>query len=214
MTQKLDARIMDPPAVADGAPVLILMHGRGADPADLASLRPWIADGTSLVLPRAPFPASAWGYGPGWAWYRYDGEDRPAQDSFRASLSLLDDLLDNLPRRLGYQPGPVLVGGFSQGGTLALGYALANPGKVRAVLNFSGFLPDHPDVPVTPDAVRGTRFFWGHGTGDPNIPFQLAQRGRRALTDAGADLDARDYDMGHAISAEELKDAVGWMATI
>jgi phospholipase/carboxylesterase len=79
------------------------------------------------------------------------------------------------------------------------------------VLNFSGFLADHPSVHVTADTVKGTRFFWGHGTQDQSIPFGLALEGRRALAQAGADLMARDYPIGHWIDAVELQDVVRWL---
>jgi phospholipase/carboxylesterase len=214
MQTSLEIRVMDPPRVEDGAPVVVLMHGRGADPSDLVGLRSWLPDRTALVLPRAPFSAVEWGYGPGWAWYRYEGDDRPEAQTFRAAQSALDELLEGLPDSLGYRPGPIVVGGFSQGGTMGLGCALRRPGELVGVLNFSGFLPDHPDVPVTPDSVRGTRIFWGHGTADPAIPFGLAERGRRALAEVGADLEAHDYPMGHSISPEEMEHAAAWLERV
>lgn len=211
MTGTLDMRVLDPARPTDGTPVVVLMHGRGAEPSDLASLRPWLPDAVALVLPRAPFSAAEWGYGPGWAWYRYEGEDRPEEESFRAAQQDLDDLVEVLPSRLGYRPGAVILGGFSQGGTMSIGRALRHPGAVAGVLNFSGFLPGHPDVPVTSESVVGTSFFWGHGTDDPAIPHTLAQQGRRALREAGAELEARDYAMGHSISPDEMRDAAAWL---
>jgi phospholipase/carboxylesterase len=210
----LDLKVLAAGDPEDGAPVVVLMHGRGADPSDLAGLRRWIPDAAALVLPRAPFRASEWGYGPGWAWYQYDGEDRPEVHSFRASQDALHDLLESLPDALAYVPGPIVLGGFSQGGTMATGYALRLPGRVAGVMNLSGFLPEHPDVAVTREAVGETPYFWGHGISDPAIPHALAERGRRALREAGADLDARDYAMGHAISPDELRDAVAWMERV
>lgn len=195
----------------DGSPVVILMHGRGADLADLAPLRRVFPDEVAMVFPRAPHPGAPWGYGPGWAWYRYEGGDRPEPESFRLAQASLNELISGLPELLGFDPGPVVPGGFSQGGTMALGYALQNPGAVPAVLNFSGFVPSHPDVEVTPDTVAGTVFWWGHGTEDPSVVFELARRGRSALREAGARLETRDYPMGHGILPEELDDAILWL---
>ena len=92
-----------------------------------------------------------------------------------------------------------------------MAYALTHPGRVAAVLNFSGFLASHPRVRLAPDAAAGTRFFWGHGTRDPNIPFALAERGRALLLGAGAVLEARDYPIGHWIDPMELQDAMRWL---
>jgi phospholipase/carboxylesterase len=94
---------------------------------------------------------------------------------------------------------------------MSLAYALRHPGAVPFVVNFSGFLADHPSVQVAPERVKGTRIFWGHGTEDPAIPFALAQEGRELLRQAGADLTARDYPMGHWIDGNELHDVVTWL---
>jgi phospholipase/carboxylesterase len=207
----LTTNVLGPSEAPDGAPVLVLLHGRGADENDLAGIRPALPPGVVLVLPRAPHPGSPWGYGPGWAWYQYEGGDRPDVESFRQSQAALDELLERLPERLGFQPGPVFLGGFSQGGTMSLGWALRNPGAVPAILVFSGFLPDHPDVQLGPAAVGDAAFWWGHGTLDPAVPHTLAVRGRSALVSAGAELESGDYSIGHGISPRELDDAVRWL---
>jgi phospholipase/carboxylesterase len=200
-----------PAAATDGVRVLVLLHGRGADRKDLFGLQRSLPPEWAVVAPDAPFPAAPWGYGPGRAWYRYLGGNRPDPASFTASLATLDRLLDALPAVLGHRPGTVALGGFSQGGTMSVAYALSRPGRVRHVLNFSGFVADHPDVHVAPERVRGARFFWGHGVDDPAIPFAMAVDGRRVLQKAGADLEARDYDIGHWIDPDELSHAIAWL---
>lgn len=207
----LKTQVVQPDGAGAGTSALVLLHGRGANESDLAPLGRELAEGSALVLPRAPHPGAPWGYGPGWAWYRYEGEDRPEVESFRTSQEALSELLTGLPDVLGYTPGRVVLGGFSQGGTMSLGFALQNPGVIRHVMVFSGFLPDHPDITTTPETVAGSDFWWGHGTQDPAVYHQLAVRGRSALRGAGADLEARDYPMGHGISPQELEDASEWL---
>jgi phospholipase/carboxylesterase len=193
------------------APLLVLLHGRGSDRYDLLGLRQGLPKDMAIVTPQAPFDGSRWGYGGGWAWYRYLREDIPEPESFEESQRLLGEFLEELRATLSLEPGPLLLGGFSQGGTMSLAHALRRPGRIRHVLNFSGFLASHPSVRVTPETVAGTRVFWGHGTHDPSIPHALGERGREALRAAGADLEARDYEIGHWIDPRELADAVAWM---
>lgn len=194
-----------PPQPADGDPLLVLLHGRGADESDMAPLARFFPD-VMLVAPRAPFPAAPWGYGPGYAWYRYLGGVRPDPEHFQHSLDELHLLLEALPARLPVQPGPLILGGFSQGGTVSLGYTLCHPERVHTVLNLSGFLADHPAVKVTPQAVAYTRFYWPHGTLDGNVPYSYAQQGRAQLLAADAFLAAPDYPIGHTIVREEIDD--------
>lgn len=203
-----------PGGVSDGAPVAVLLHGRGSHRGDLQGLRDGLPAGTILVTPEAPHPGAPWGYGPGWAWYRYAGEDRVDPETLAQSLQALDGFLDALPTLLPVAPGPVFLGGFSQGGTTSLAWALTRPGKVAGVLNFSGFLVDDPSVPVTAQGASETPIFWGHGFADPNIPFPLAERGRGRLQAVGATLEARDYRIGHWIEPGELDDARVWMERI
>jgi phospholipase/carboxylesterase len=194
----------------DGANLLVLLHGRGADRYDLLGLYGRFPDWV-LVAPEAPFPAAPWGYGPGWAWYRFMGHDRPDEATFSESLDRLGEFLSGLPALLGVTPGTLALGGFSQGGTLSMGYALDQAGNVPSIVNLSGFLASHPRVRAVPENVRNTRFFWGHGRQDPNIPFELAQDGRTRLRSAGADLTTHDYAIGHWIDAQELEDLRAWL---
>jgi phospholipase/carboxylesterase len=155
-----------------------------------------------------------WGYGPGYAWYRYQDEDRVVTDTLEETLGLLDDFLVGLPGTLGFRPGRIVLGGFSQGGTVSLAYAITRPDAVTAALNFSGFLAAWVDLDESGAAPPRTPIFWGHGTGDPAIPIALAERGRSRLRRAGAKLLARDYRVGHWIAAEEVADAVAMVESL
>lgn len=201
-----------PERVEDGAPLVVLLHGRGSNRHDLAGLHPHLPAGTMLVTPEAPFPAAPWGYGPGSAWYRFVAEGLPDESTLLTSLDRLAELLESLPERLPVRPGPLALGGFSQGGTTSIAYGLTHPGVIPRIINLSGFVPRHPAVRVSAETVAGMRFFWGHGTADPAIPFTLAQRGRSELAAAGADLATHDYHMGHGVAPAELQDLRGWLA--
>ncbi|HSE28692.1 MAG TPA: alpha/beta hydrolase-fold protein [Gemmatimonadales bacterium] len=206
----LHHRILPPERRIPGAPVLVLLHGRGSDDMDLQPLGQLLAPEATLVLPRAPYEAAPMGYGGGWAWYRFLGGSTPDPDQFEASQGALAALLGALPR-LGAD-GPVVLGGFSQGGTMSLGHALRHPGTVAGVLNLSGFVPDHPTVRA--ETASGLRVFWGHGRADTNVPYALAEAGRAALAAAGADLTPADHAGGHQITQDELGAARAWIARV
>jgi phospholipase/carboxylesterase len=193
-------------------PLIILLHGRGSDERDLAPLgRLLHADATTVAL-RAPFDAAPWGYGPGFAWYRFLGGVTPEAVSFEAGQERLAHTLAGLSERLGRPDTRFILGGFSQGGTSALAFMMRHPGSVQAVLVFSGFLADHPSVAVTPARVADTPIFWGHGTADVAVPYDAAESGWQALRAAGARLEAHSYQgMGHTISDVELRDAAAWI---
>jgi phospholipase/carboxylesterase len=206
--------ISRPTRAEDGATVAVMLHGRGSHRGDLQALHPLLPADWFLVTPQAPHPGHPWGYGPGWAWYRYLAEDQVDAASLDQSLQALDGFLTELPDILGIVPGTIALGGFSQGGTLSMCYALSRPGVVSGVLNFSGFLPSHTD-PADGDAGQGVApIFWGHGLRDPSIPYALAERGRARLRSAGVRVEARDYDIGHWIAEDEIRHAVDFVTGV
>jgi phospholipase/carboxylesterase len=207
-TRTLDFDLAPAERASGTTTVAVLLHGRGSDKGDLQGLRPQLPDHWTLVTPRAPFPGEPWGYGPGYAWYRYLQEDHVDAGTLQESLGLLDDFLGALPRLVGVDPQRIVLGGFSQGGTVGLSYALTRPLAVAAVVNFSGFLPAAVHVDETGAHPPSTPIFWGHGIGDPAIPIGLAERGRNRLRRAGAHLVTRDYRIGHWIVPEEVAAAV------
>lgn len=203
-----------PDGVTNGAPLIVLLHGRGSHKGDLMGLRPALPAGAMVVTPQAPFPGAPWGYGDGWAWYRFLGGKTPEPRSFEAGQAALHEFLTALPESLPVQPGPVILGGFSQGSTSSLAYALCNPGSLAGLMMFSGFVADHPSVHVTPETASGLRLYWGHGTLDQMIPFQHGEEGRRALAAAGAEVTTGNYPIGHWIDEGELADAVTWLDSV
>src|ERR1019366_6432087 len=107
-------------------PVIVLLHGRGSDERDLFPLgRMLHADATTVSI-RAPFPAAPWGYGPGYAWYRFLGGTTPEPDSFERGQDALVAFIDALPTRLARSDFPLILGGFSQGGTSSLAFMMRN----------------------------------------------------------------------------------------
>ena len=213
----LDYLLHVPENAVDGAPVAVLLHGRGSHRGDLQALAPLLPPGTVVVTPEAPHPGAPWGYGPGWAWYRYAGEDRVEWDTLSESLEALDGFLEALPSLLPIRPGPLFLGGFSQGGTTSLAWALTRRSgspRIAGVLNFSGFLAAVPQVEAHLASAEGLDVFWGHGIRDPNIPHVLGVRGRQRLVDSAARVEARDYAIGHWIEPEEMVDASRWMEAV
>lgn len=204
----LDFEMDRPEDAGDGSTVVVLLHGRGSDRRDLQGLRPLLPAAWTLVTPEAPFPASTWGYGPGSAWYRYVADDRVVEETLDESLEKMDDFLARVPELVGFEPGRLVLGGFSQGGTTSLAYALSRPDSLAAVAVFSGFLVAHAALDETGAAPPRVPIFWGHGVTDPAIPIALAEKGRTRLRHAGASLVARDYRIGHWIVEEEVQKAV------
>lgn len=204
----LDYDLSLPETRGDGATVAVLLHGRGSHKGDLQGLARLLPADWAVITPQAPFAGAPWGYGPGWAWYRYMGENRLLEETLADSLSLLDDFLAALPDVVGFTPGSIILGGFSQGGTTSIAYAMTRPGAVEAAWNFSGFVHAGLELPTGAAAATATPIFWGHGRQDGAIPFSMAVSGRKVLSEAGVPYTTADFDIGHWIVPEEVDEAL------
>ena len=205
----LDFDLTVPVGAADGGTVAVLLHGRGSHKGDLQALAPVLPAEWTIVTPQAPNAGAQWGYGPGWAWYRYIAENRVVPETLESSLGLLERFLASLPEVVGFVPGRIVLGG-----TMSVAYALAHPGEVAVAWNLSGFLADAVTLPDPEERKPATPIFWGHGVRDANIPFSIAETGRDALRRAGVPLVAMDYPIGHWILPEEIHDAVAMVEAL
>lgn len=208
LTGGLEYDMSLPEGTSSADTVAVLLHGRGSHKSDLQSLASLLPSNWALVTPQAPFVGATWGYGPGWAWYRHAGENRLIEDTLNASMASLDDFLSALPELFELTPKSLILGGFSQGGTTSLSYAMTRPGVVDAVWNFSGFVHSGLKLPKGERATTATPIFWGHGRQDRVIPHSIAVSGQKALTEAGVSFTQADYDIGHWIVDDEVKRAL------
>ena len=210
----LDYDLSVPANATDGAPVIVLLHGRGSNKGDLMGLRPGLPPDAIVVTPQAPFPGAQWGYGGGWAWYQFLGGTIPEPETFLAGQAELENFLTNLPQILPVRPGPIVIGGFSQGATSSLAYALRHPGTFAGVLDLQRLPGRSPQRRRHAGDGRRHPLLLGPRHSDPMISHATGEQGRAALRAAGADLTTGDYPIGHWIEPGELADASTWLSNV
>jgi thioredoxin len=186
--------------------VLLLVHGYGADERDLGGLLSYLdPEGRFLtVLPRGPVAAP-----PGFAWFDPVGG---ADDvTFASSLDALDDLLDEVCTANGKDRADAIVGGFSQGGGLAVALGLRRSDRPHplAVLAMSAMTPDGVDFDW--DAAKTVPVLVQHGTDDPLIPVSRGRALAASLMDHGVPVVYQEYPMGHAVALESIQAAKSWL---
>lgn len=196
----------------EAMPLVVLMHGRGADAFDLADLAPIldVEPGCRFLLPNAPKPFEPTpGTAFGWTWF--DGWP-PMHDSLVTSRGRLIEFLKAALTRYPTPSRKLVLAGFSQGALMSLDSGLRSPQLVSGIIALSGGLYEkdlgetarHAGVPV----------FIAHGLYDDVVPIQNAQRARRVLEDAGLDVEYHDYPMAHQIADEEIAAVRGFLARV
>ncbi|MCU1438837.1 MAG: Phospholipase [Naasia sp.] len=190
-----------PEALAD-RPLLVLLHGVGANEGDLFSLSPALPLGPVVASLRAPLR-----HGPGWSWYELGTPGEPRSDLVdTAALGVLA-WLDALP----VQPPAVALLGFSQGAAVTAQALRHAPDRFACTVQLSGYVTSGE---LAGDAVLARLrppVFYGRGTVDDVIPAVAVEHTDSWLR-AHTDVDARIYEgLPHAVSTEELTDVVAFL---
>jgi phospholipase/carboxylesterase len=199
----MDLRLINIPAARPvGIGNVIILHGWGANAPDAASFATAMQlDQINLWLPEGPFqhPFSREGR----MWYglpdplesfRFDG-DLSQQADLQTSRRSLIDWLQTLPEQTGIPLDRTILGGFSQGGAMAIDIGLDLP--LAGIMSLSGYL----HKPLTHITSQTAHLLMVHGKQDPVVPYAASQMSQTALLTTGITIAYHAYGtMGHEIS--------------
>lgn len=195
--------------------LLVLMHGVGSNEHDLFSLAPQIPEQFHVVSLRAPFRM-----GPGaFAWFDFSiephGERTINEPQEAESRTLLEQAVAQAAQQLGIAADHVVVGGFSQGGIMALSLLLTQPALMHAALVWHSRLLQQV-VPLTApaDALHGKRLWLSHGTYDNVIPLAHAQAIAHHMATLPVSVAYHEFPSAHEIRPSELAATVAWLESL
>jgi len=189
-------------------PLLVLLHGRGADEHDLFELVPAIDPAFAIASVRAPIALDEGGY----TWSQSTAPGRYVAESLRASITRMRTWLDDLDGGRA-EPQRMYLLGFSAGMAMASALLFDQPARYAGGILLSGTLPFDTDLSVTKNRLADVDVFHGHGSFDTAIPADLVARTSTYLKErSGARLTTRDYPIAHAISEAEIADISGWLS--
>ena len=198
----------------DGADrMLFLLHGYSAEQHHLAAYVPLVdpAERFSAVCPRALHDLPE-GDGASW-WTRTAAGPEP--DSVRRAVEAVEALVTAETAARGIDRSRCVIGGFSQGGMLALAVSTAaGADRFGGVWAMCCARPDPAVVTTDPGDSAGTPVLIQYGTADTIVSVERATASAGWLGDAGWDVTLRGYDMGHSQTVEMMLDARTWLAGV
>jgi phospholipase/carboxylesterase len=205
------------PAGGAADSLMVLLHGYGADGADLIGLADPLAQhlpGTAFAAPDAPEPCVANPAGRQWfAIPRFDGAtEAMAAAGLAAAARDLDAWLDATMAATGVADDRTLLVGFSQGTMMALHVALRRPQPLAGVVGFSGRLLDPAGLA---GAIRSRPpVLLLHGDMDDVVPPAAMPEAEAALRGAGVDVATHVMARtGHSIAPDGLALALAFART-
>lgn len=182
--------------------VMIGLHGRNANKfAFFPFVRQMSFLHTQWLLPSAPFFSM---HAPDVRWW-YDHE-RDNIDDMRLSSEVVADLIAGAARD-GVPYENIFIVGFSQGAVMAIDVALRHPVRLGGVVALSGYVA-HPELLAAErhQANRRIPIFLGHGLRDTTIPVEIGRRNHADLAGMECAVEYHEYDTGHRISSDEIRD--------
>jgi phospholipase/carboxylesterase len=193
---KYTARFGQPLARARGA--VILVHGRGSLPHDIAGLADVMA-GADLA-----FLAPAANNGT-WYPHRFLAPLERNEPRLSSALQVIDQLVAEV-LAAGLDPEKIGFAGFSQGACLVLEYAARHPRRYGFVAGLSGALIGPPDTPRPAGDLHGTPVLLGCAELDAHIPLDYVERSAEIFSRLGAAVTKQIFPgAAHALFPEEME---------
>ena len=200
-----------------GPPNIVLLHGYGSNAND------WLQFVETIRLPpngRFLFPNGPW-RGPsqsrGWWWLNIDGHV-PKGERFpdfsvanpggiKVASGLVRTFLEKVP-------GPIVLGGFSQGAMLSGEIAFQSEQPLAGLVLIGGTTVNEAAWVERFPGRRSLPIFIAHGRNDGVLPFAIADRFRTTLQAAGMDVTWVPFDGGHEIPASVVTELNAFIARL
>ena len=198
-------------------PTLIMMHGMTGD---ASMMRPFaekiLPEGWTLLVPEARYQHPNRGF----TWWRY--EDFDADVTRRMNLSRrelmdVDASLSQLEKLIAEEAplGPLVVGGFSQGGAMAqelLQLPVAD--RIEGVVCMATRLVRPMELRLRLEELGSKRLFWMHGEKDVRVPIEDGWAVAHLFETAGWAVELVEHQKGHMIPIEHQDALKEWLTTI
>jgi phospholipase/carboxylesterase len=187
---------------------LVVLHGYEDEPDHYVDGLALDRSRWSTVAPRGPVGRAG---GPAW----FDSDDAgPIDADLVRSLGQLTELVASLAPPEG-RVDPV-VGGFSQGGAVALALGLTEDGPAGAIgglFSVNGWLPHADALHYLPDGLirRATPVLVVASADDEVVPVQQGRSAARYLERAGVAVTYVEQPAGHAVGPDTFAAVREWL---
>jgi phospholipase/carboxylesterase len=185
-------------AINEAERILIMLHGRGADAADIISISGYLnVQKTHIIAPEATNNA--------WYPYSFLAPRQQNEPWLSSALELLKNIVNDILSR-GFKSQQVFILGFSQGACLALEFATENAMEFGGVVAFTGgLIGDVLKEENYSGNFNKTKVFIGNSDRDPHVPLERSEESKKIMTKLGAEVTLKIYPgMQHTIIEDEF----------
>jgi phospholipase/carboxylesterase len=148
-------------SLSDSGPVILFLHGYGADERDLPELMSYLPE-LPWFSPRAPLASQYSGF----SWYSASELVSPTVEEVQQSTEVLWDWIDQyVPEKT-----KLILIGFSQGGLMATQLLRTRPKRIQGTVILAGFMASGELAPDSELVKSRPKVIYARGLEDQAIP--------------------------------------------
>ena len=193
-----------------------MMHGMTGD---ASMMRPFaekiLPEGWTLIVPEArynhPMRGLTW-----WRYEDYDIDSTRRLNLSRRELIDVDSSLSQLEKIISEQApmGPLVVGGFSQGGAMAQELMhLPIADRIVGIICIGTRLVRPMELRMRLEELDPKRMFWMHGEKDVRVPIEDGWSVAHLFEACGWSVELIEHKKGHMIPLEYHDSIKEWLET-
>ncbi|KAI5851330.1 Phospholipase/carboxylesterase/thioesterase [Morchella snyderi] len=213
------------PAATKHTATFIFLHGLGDTGAGWSSVSENFRlrrkfDECTFIFPHAPRIPVDLNMGmrmPSW-FNLYSLSDTEAREDESGMLSSAEKVHGIIQEQIdkGIASERIILGGFSQGGAVALLSGLTCKHKLGGIVALSTWLPLSKKIKsMTQDANKETPILQAHGEQDTVVRFEWGQATKKTLEELHQPVEWHSYpDLDHSADPQEIMDMERWMLKI
>jgi lysophospholipase-2 len=201
------------PARENHTGTVIFLHGLGDSghgwSSTIASIVPSYV---KVICPTAPIqPVTLNGGYSMTSWFDLISLDKSGPEDeagIRRAGALIDKMLDEEIKSSGVSANRIILGGFSQGGGLALHTGFRYKQKLAGLIGLSCWLPIHKDFPAAAsEENKETQILQCHGDSDHIVVIKFGEMSANVIKSFNPNSEFKIYkNMAHSSSDAELRD--------
>ena len=196
------------PQTSGPHPTVVMLHGRFGNEDVMWIFARAIPDHWLIVAPRAIHTHPDGGY----VWHHREPDEWPTLNEFDQAVTAVTRFIQALPKQYDADLQQIYLMGFSQGAATAYATAMRQPALVKGIAGLVGFVPVKCDEALEIAPLANLPIFMAVGKEDPLIPYERAQKCAQTLRAAQAQLSYHDYETGHKLNSQGMRDLQQWWA--
>jgi predicted esterase len=189
--------------------LIIGLHGYGSNPDRFITLWKRFGDDKFIYAsPQAPYPFPV-GTVVGYSWGMWSENKAVSNSVTEMSEEYVCDVVKSISMR--YNIDKVYLMGFSQGCAYTYSTGIKNHYLFEGLICFGGWLDTDWVPEYSIKKAKNLRVFIAHGKGDNSVKFEEGEKAFEVLKESEYDVSFHDFEGGHAVPEETMKEAISWI---